>query len=426
MHQPQPLRARPTLRSALAAAFLAAALSMSGLPPIDGSRAPRGSDAGGIAGITQVAVAVAATSGTKTVGYGRRAVGGAGGARRVVRNLKNSGPGSLRAALEGRGRRVVVFRVGGTIKLSSPIRIKYPYITVRGGTARTPGITVRGDAIMVVTHDVILRNLRLRPGDNSQNPSETDALTLNGAGGKPVYNVVVDHVSMTWGPDIGGLAILGDVSHVTIQNSVMGEGLYLSAHPEAKRALGGHSTAANVTPMNNNGLQPRYLTFWHNLFTTSDERMPRLQAASCTDVVNNLIFNWGLKAAAGNPRSLNLVGNWFRRGPMTRRLEIWHSQTSGVAPSLFGRSIYQAGNVTDGFAFRRGGAPKVFASTARCGGLSVRRQPAFEARAAVMSGAGAILPLRDSVDRRVIANVRNRVGRYFNGAGYSGPNPYWP
>jgi hypothetical protein len=43
-----------------------------------------------------------------------------------------------------------------------------------------------------------------------------------------------------------------------------------------------------------------------------------------------------------------------------------------------------------------------------------------------MSGAGAILPLRDSVDRRVIANVRNRVGRYFNGAGYSGPNPYWP
>jgi pectate lyase len=377
------------------------------------------------AGIAPVSVAFATTAATKTVGYGRRAVGGAGGTRRVVRNLRDSGPGSLRAALEGRGRRVVLFRVGGTIRLSSPIRIKYPYITVRGGTAPSPGITVRGDGISVVTHDVILHHLRLRPGDRTENPSETDALTINGAG-KPVYNVVVDHLSMVWGPDIGGLAILGDVSHVTIQNSIMGEGLYLSAHPEGTRAHGGHSTAANVTPMQSGGAAPRNLTFWHNLFTTSDERMPRLQAARCVDVVNNVMFNWGTKAAAGNPRSLNLVGNWFRRGPRTERREIWHSQTSGVAPTLFRDSIYQAGNAADGFAFRRGGAPRVFAATARCGGLSVRRQPASEARAAVMAGAGAVLPVRDSVDRRVIANVRNRVGRYFNGAGYPAPNPYWP
>jgi hypothetical protein len=34
--------------------------------------------------------------------------------------------------------------------------------------------------------------------------------------------------------------------------------------------------------------------------------------------------------------------------------------------------------------------------------------------------------VRDAVDRRVIGNVINRTGGYFNGAGYPSPNPYWP
>jgi hypothetical protein len=37
---------------------------------------------------------------------------------------------------------------------------------------------------------------------------------------------------------------------------------------------------------------------------------------------------------------------------------------------------------------------------------------------------GAIAPVRDAVDRRVIDNVRTRSGRFFNGAGYPAPNPY--
>ena len=366
------------------------------------------------------------TAARGVVGYGRQTVGGKGGTRRSVRNLRDHGRGSLRAALEAPGRRVVVVRVAGTIRLDSPIRINNPYLTVRGGDAAAPGITVRGDAIVVQTHDVILRHLRLRPGDRTENPSETDALTINGSGSRRVYNVVVDHVSMVWGPDIGGLAILGDVSDVTIQNSIMGEGLYLSRHPEGTRAHGGHSTAANIAQVGRREPPPRRLTFWRNLFTTSDERMPRLQGASCVDVVNNVIYNWGSKAAAGNPRSLNLVRNWFRRGPRTERLSIWHSQTSSVADRLFENSVYQRGNVADGFRFARGGARKVFIGIPRCGGLSVHAESAFDARESVLRNAGATLPARDSVDRRVIRTLKNREGRYFNGVGHRSPNPYWP
>jgi pectate lyase len=297
---------------------------------------------------------------------------------------------------------------------------------VKGQSAPGKGITVRGDAVVVLTHDVILRHLRLRPGDRTQSPSDTDALTINGKGNGGVYNVVVDHLSMLWGPDIGGLAILGDVSNVTIQNSIMGEGLYLSAHNEGNRSHGGHSMAANITQEGGRQLPPRKITFWHNLFTTSDERMPRLQGARCVDIVNNVIYNWGSRSAAGNPRSLNLLGNYYRRGPRTQTLEIWHSSTSSVAPSLFVDSVFQRGNVTDGFAFRRGGVDRVFTTNSKCGGSSVARTPASNARTAVITNAGATLPRRDSVDRRIISNFRNRTGRYFNGAGFPAPNPYWP
>jgi hypothetical protein len=184
--------------------------------------------------------------------------------------------------------------------------------------------------------------------------------------------------------------------------------------------------AANIAQVNRGDPPPNRITFWHNLFTTSDERMPRLQGARCVDVVNNVIFNWGDKAAVGNPRSLNLVGNWFRRGPRTDRLSIWHSQTSSVAPVLFADSVYQRGNVTDGFRFARGGVAKVFAAKARCGGLSVRKGLASDAYTIVLRTAGSTLPSRDTVDGRVIQNVRDRAGKYFNGAGYPAPNPYWP
>jgi hypothetical protein len=333
----------------------------------------------------------------------------------------------LRAALQGHGRRRVFFRVGGTIRLTSPIKIKDPYVTVNGAGADLPGITVRGDAIVVATHDVVLRHLRLRPGDRTtRSPADTDALTLNGVGGKTVYNVVVDHVTMLWGPDIGGLAVLGNVSNVTIQKSIMGEGLYLSRHPEGTRANGGHSTAANVTQMDRPEKAPRRITFWQNLFTTSDTRMPRLQGAKCVDIVNNVIYNWGDHAAHGNPRSLNLVNNWYRRGPRSKGLTIWSSKTSDVSPNLFDKSIYQHGNVTDGFRFSRGGARRVFGVLPRCGGLSVGRQPASDAYAAVRLSAGALLPVRDAVDRRIMANLRQRDGKFFNGAGFPAPNPYWP
>ena len=286
---------------------------------------------------------------------------------------------------------------------------------------------MRGHQVMVVTHDVILRHLRLRPGDafmTSGEAGEADALTLNGLG-KNVYNVVLDHMSLLWGPDIGGLAILGNVHDVTVQNSIIGEGLFHSRMPESRNREG-HSMGANIVAMNPRQTPPRRITFYRNLFTTSDARMPRLQGTRCVDLVNNMIYNWGTLAATGNPRSANLVGNWFRRGPRMGTHYWWTPQDSSAEPHLFRASVFARDTKLDGFAGRRRPSRVVYAASARCGGLSTHASPVETVYSSVLSNVGARIPAVDSVDRRVKANVRNRLGRFFNGVGYRAPHPYWP
>jgi pectate lyase len=357
-------------------------------------------------------------------GYGSGTPGGRGGEVVAVTNLNDSGAGSLRDAINGSGPRTVAFRAAGTIRLKSDLMITDPYLTVDGGTA--PGaVVIRGAAVKVVTHDVILRNLRIRPGDAVSNPSDVDAVTLNGLSGE-VHHVVLDHLTMLWGPDIGGLAVLGNVHDISVQYSIMGDGLYLSAHPEAVPSQGGHSMGASIFQLDPGVQWGRRMTFHHNLFTTSDQRMPVVQGAECVDLVNNVIYNWGNKGLHGNPRGMNAVNNWFRRGPETTRELVYQWQHHAANPNPYADSVYLAGNVADGFEYAVDAPSSVLRGSPACGGLSIAAESPRDAYASVLASAGASRPVRDIVDQRVIADVVARSGRFFNGAGYPAPNPYWP
>ena len=85
-----------------------------------------------------------------------------------VTNLADSGPGSLRAAVESAGARTVVFRVDGTIRLLSPLRVRNSYLTIAGQTAPGEGICLSGYGLIIEANHVIVRYLRVRPGDIAQ------------------------------------------------------------------------------------------------------------------------------------------------------------------------------------------------------------------------------------------------------------------
>jgi len=359
-------------------------------------------------------------------GYGRNSPGGRGGRVIYVTSLDNDGPGTLRAALRTKGPRVILFQVAGTIRLRSNIDVTEPFVTLAGQSAPGEGVQIRGAMLRVMTSDVVIRYMRFRPGDEDgrENPADVDGITIHGVNGR-VHDVIIDHSTMLWGPDIGGIAMLGDVRDVTVQQSIIGEGLYQSRHPEGI-AGSGHSMASNVTQLEKDLPYGRRITFVRNLFTTSNERIPRFQGTGCADVINNVIYDWGERAGHGNPRSLNMVGNLFRAGPDIVARRFWIAQHSDVAPTLFPRAVWLSGNVADGFEIGGiAGDSTVFTNEPVCE-PSVEAVDARSILEPILETVGASLPVRDPVDRRIVSNVVERRGGFRNGEGRPAPNPDWP
>ena len=158
-------------------------------------------------------------------GFGSQTIGGRGGKVYFVTNLNDSGSGSLRAALEASGPRIVVFRTGGTISLNSSLNISNPYITIAGQTAPGGGITIKGGDIRVSTHDVVMRYITSRRGAGGNN----HAGTLYANNSNNVYNIVIDHCSFSWGVD-ETFSTWYRVYDFTLQNSIISEALNCSTN----------------------------------------------------------------------------------------------------------------------------------------------------------------------------------------------------
>src|SRR5688572_10450168 len=141
------------------------------------------------------ALAAAATPVTRELvafpgaeGAGRLAAGGRGGRVIRVTSLDDGGPGSLRAAIEAKGPRTIVFDVGGTIRLKKPLVIRNGQVTLAGQTAPGGGIALRDRVFEIAADDVVVRYIRTRLGDESR--VESDAFTISSG-----RRIIVDHVS---------------------------------------------------------------------------------------------------------------------------------------------------------------------------------------------------------------------------------------
>jgi pectate lyase len=339
------------------------------------------------------------------MGFGTQTKAGRGGQIIKVTNLNDSGSGSLRAALSASGPRIIVFEVSGTIKISSPLAVKNPYVTIAGQTAPSPGIQIIGQAFQIATHDVLVQHLRIRPGDMLH--TNVDGLQILGSS---TYNVVIDHVTASWGIDESA-STYSTVKDVTISNSILSEGLASPYHPE-----GAHSMGLLI------GDHAQNVAILNNLFAHNNERNPRIKGDVSTLVVNNLMYNGGGSVymsigADTGPNYVSAVGNVFMNGPDTpstaKAIKVEGSASAGT-------KVYQADNQYSGTMFSGSGA----VSTPPIWHDSVKVKDVAAVKSSVLVNAGARPGERDAAEERLIFEVQSGGGGIINSQNDVGGYPF--
>ena len=338
-------------------------------------------------------------------GFGAATRGGAGGAALAVTTLADSGPGSFRAAAVAAGPRTIRFEVAGLITLAAPLVIRQPFVTIDGSTAPGGGVCIRGDEVSIRTHDVIVRHLRFRPGDIAGR--EVDALNMM----DDSHHVLIDHVSASWAVD-ENLSASGGIHDVTIQWSIIAEGLNRSVHSK-----GAHGYGSLVRAVGG-------VTLHHNLWAHNDSRNPRLGdnygkgPYPVFDVRNNVIYDFGAIASGmtGDRLSANYVNNYIRPGPSSRgaRGVIVLTDTAQASFYVEGNVIDGRDGTTDRALFDRTeleGRPLVTLVDRPFPAPPVPTTAAAVALKEVLAGAGATRPRRDEVDTRLVREVEQRAGR---------------
>ena len=325
-------------------------------------------------------------------GYGRFTVGGRGGKVYVVTNLSDKGPGSLRAAVEASGPRTVVFAVAGNILLEKPLSIDNPFITIAGQTAPGEGITIAGAPLNINADQVVIRYVRFRLGD--YNRFESDAV-----GGRNVSDIILDHVSASWSVDETVSFYL--TKNLTLQWSFITESLRGSVHVKGNHGYGGIWGGAS--------------SFHHNLMAHHSSRTPRFDGERglsdpAVDMRNNVIYNWGFNSAyGGEGGNHNIVANYYKAGPGTQSGRVRHR----IVEVSNGGKWYVADNYVDGYPnvsadnWAGGVQPRLdriedVRSDTEFPVPQVTTHSAEEAYGLVLAHAGASLPARDPIDRRIV------------------------
>ncbi|MGF1614401.1 MAG: hypothetical protein ACFCVA_10975 [Gammaproteobacteria bacterium] len=247
-------------------------------------------------------------------------------------NLNPSGLGSLRACVDAKGPRTCVFEVGGEIPLTGELKIQNPYLTIAGQTAPWPGITLTNHGMLAFTNDVLIQHIRIRPG--CRVTKAHDAAGVN-AGYRDVYNVVYDHVSVSWSGDenIGHWSGNNKIYKVDYLDSIIAEPLN-SCHSKP-----GHA----VNMLIQEGQKDISVT--RSLFAHALGRNPHARSGSIF-FGNNVIYNTRHEhtalASTRGPVVASVVGNIYMTGPS-------YMYNTPIMNDGTDTTLYLEGNVEVGF-----------------------------------------------------------------------------
>lgn len=296
-------------------------------------------------------------------GFGKYASGGRGGKVVKVTSIADDGnEGTLRWAFQQYPNEpiTIVFAVSGDIKLNSALSVKRSDWTLAGQTAPGEGIVItRNKVNFGGSQNFIVRNVRFRSGhaDVNGNVLEDQAL-----GSENCSNYIFDHCSFGWSVEEN--MNTQDSHFVTVQNSIVHEGLYNSGHKKGSR---GYGTQWGGSPA----------TYYHNLLADNKSRSPRINGARGEDFVvfmeyiNNVNYNFGGTGGCyggentaaitsynglNSAHECNFIGNYYKAGPASdassKTVFVNSSYAREGATSWAPAQWYVSGNVVEGNAER--------------------------------------------------------------------------
>jgi hypothetical protein len=364
------------------------------------------------------------------LGWAARTPGGKGGRVLRVTSLASDGPGSFREAASAKGPRTIVFDVAGIIDLGRhSIKVTEPFLTVSGETAPSPGVTFIRGGFSIETHDVIVRHIRVRAGRDgapSRSGWEVDGITTWRAA-----DVIIDHCSVSWATDEnltasgprfeGGEDVKawreGTSHRITFSNNLVAEGLSNASHVKGEHSKGSliHDNATEVLIVG-------------NLYAHNRERNQLFKGGVHAVSVNNFIYDPGTRAMHYALNAAEWVGHDWQRGQLALVGNVIKGgrSTRPDLPFLIVEGegdldLYAHDNVA-GYADGRPMPPLRVLPTKPLptvkslaepplwpAGLKVLKSGQVEGR--VLAQAGARPWDRDSVDLRIIAEVRDGTGK---------------
>ena len=364
--------------------------------------------------------------------------GGRGGEIVRVTTLAPTGPGSFVEAVKKAGPRTVVFEVGGVIDLAeSTVKITEPYLTIAGQTAPAPGITLIRGGIDITAHDVIVRHIRVRPGDGGRaklSGKDYDAISTIGA-----HDVIVDHCSLTWATDenlsASGPRFTGKTpaewrkgtSHrITFSNNLIAEGLADSVHIKGEHSKGSliHDNVTDILIIG-------------NLYSNNQERSPLFKGGVHGAIINNLIYNPGQRAIHYNLIAAEWGDQPSQTGQMTVIGNVLRAGQSTI-PNLALITVGGSGDLAlyerDNIAVDRQGGPLPMRGAYTTAPIKIlklapRAIPGVTPMAArdvqdyVIKNAGARHWQRDYEDARIVADVIEGRGFIIDSQSQTGGYP---
>ena len=268
-------------------------------------------------------------------GHGRYVTGGRGGKVVHVTNLNDNGPGSLRAAVKGNEKKIVVFDVAGVIALDKDLKIGQN-TTIMGQTAPAPGITVRYYTIKPESNNII-RYIRFRRGQERDINDGADAAYARNRTG-----IILDHCSFSW--SIDEVASFYDNNNFTMQWCTIAESLNNPGHSKGAHGYGGiwggklasfhHNFIAHVSNRGPrfHGARFGWEGYKENMAYGKYKWQNTVQAEN-VDFRNCLMYN-AQGTCYGGPGGgqVNIVNNYYKAGPCGKSSQERLTSISVAAP----------------------------------------------------------------------------------------------